>query len=269
LRYALSGGAALSKETQEFLTNALVTVLQGYGLTESCGMCAILPPDFMQYGSVGVPVPSIEVKLVDFPDANYFATNTPPQGEVWIRGNSITKGYFKRDDVTKESFTEDGWFKTGDIAQWNKDGTLSIIDRKKNLIKLSGGEYIAVERLESTYKSCGLVANICVHADSNANRPMAIIFPHEKNLEAAVQAQGIEGKELDVWCHNPKVQDLVLKELNAAGKKSGFKPLELLQCVLLTSKEWTPQNGLLTAANKLQRAAILKEYKDEVKKIYP
>lgn len=124
LRFGLSGGAAVSRETQEFLSNALVTLLQGYGLTESCGMCAILPPHYMQYGTVGVPVPSIEIKLVDVPDAGYFATNTPnPQGEVWIRGPSVTQGYFKRDDVTKESITEDAWFQTGDIAQWNVDGS--------------------------------------------------------------------------------------------------------------------------------------------------
>lgn len=123
LRFAISGGAAISRETQEFLSTALVTVLQGYGLTESCGMCAIMPPDFFQYNVVGIPVPSVEVKLVDVPDANYYSTNKPPQGEVWIRGNSVTKGYFKRDDVTKESFSEDGWFKTGDVAQWNPDGS--------------------------------------------------------------------------------------------------------------------------------------------------
>lgn len=88
------------------------------------------------------------------PDANYFSSNNPPQGEVWIRGGSVSKGYYKRDDVTAEAFTEDGWLKTGDIGQWNADGTLSIIDRKKNLVKLAGGEYIAIERLESIYKSC-------------------------------------------------------------------------------------------------------------------
>lgn len=178
LQFALSGGAAISKETQEFLNTALVTLLQGYGLTESCGMCAVLHPDYYGYGTVGLPMPSVEVKLVDVEDAKYFTTNNPPQGEIWIRGNSVFKGYYKRDDLTKEAISEDGWFMTGDIGQWNPDGTLSLIDRKKNLVKLSGGEYIALERLESTYKSCNIVANICVHADSNAKQPMAIVFPH-------------------------------------------------------------------------------------------
>lgn len=131
----LSGGAALSKSTQEFLTTALVTTLQGYGLTETVGMCAILPPDFFQYGVAGVPVPSMEVKLVDVPEAGYFSTNANPQGEIYCRGPSLFQGYFKRPDLDEEAFSEDAdggrWFKTGDVAQFNADGTISIIDRVK------------------------------------------------------------------------------------------------------------------------------------------
>lgn len=131
LRLALSGGAALSQETQEFLSLALVTMLQGYGMTESCGMSAILPPEFMQYGSVGAIVPSVEIKLLDVPEAGYKATNDPPQGEVLLRGPSVIKGYYKRDDLNNDEsiFTKDGWLRTGDVGQWNKDGTLSLIDR--------------------------------------------------------------------------------------------------------------------------------------------
>lgn len=273
LRYVLSGGAALSRETQEFLSSALVTVLQGYGLTESCGMCAILTPLFMQYGAVGVPVPSCEVKLVDAPDAGYLSTNQPnPQGEVWIRGPSVSKGYFKRDDVTQESMTDDGWFKTGDIAQWNQDGTLSIIDRKKNLVKLAGGEYIALEKLEAIYKSCPLVMNLCVHADSNANRPMAIVLVHEKNLILACQEAGIGDKDnrpVSSLCEDERVNQLVLKELVKVGKKADFKPLEILQSIILTDQEWTPENGLVTAAQKLNRKKILDQFAEAVKKVYP
>lgn len=131
LRLTLSGGAALSRETQEFLSLALVTVLQGYGLTESCGMCTILPPEKMQYGSVGLPVPAQEVKLIDVPDAGYFANGETQQGEICIRGNAVVKGYYKRPDLNEDRsiFTEDGWFRTGDVGQWNADGTLSVIDR--------------------------------------------------------------------------------------------------------------------------------------------
>ncbi|GAA96553.1 uncharacterized protein L969DRAFT_94983 [Mixia osmundae IAM 14324] len=271
LRYVLSGGAPISRDTQAFLSTALVTVLQGYGLTESCGMTAILHPDFMQYGSVGVPVPSMEVKLVDIEETKYFSSNNPPQGEVWVRGNSLTQGYYKREEQTKKDFTEDGWFMTGDVGQWNADGTLSIIDRKKNLVKLSGGEYIAIERLEATYKSCPLVSNMCVHADPDAKQPMAIVCSHEANLKSFCASNGHGGKDEDInhLVTVDAVRDDVLKELNAIGKKTGFKSLEMLQCIVLVADEWTPQSGLLTAAQKLQRKAIVERYKEKIDKVYP
>lgn len=103
----------------------------GYGMTESCGMCAILPPELMRYESVGFPVPSIEIKLLDIVDAGYLATNTLPQGEVCIRGPSVLSGYYKRPDLNEDEniFTKDGWLRAGDIGQWNSDGMLSLIDR--------------------------------------------------------------------------------------------------------------------------------------------
>lgn len=260
LRIALSGGAAISRETQEFLDLALVTLLQGYGMTESSAMCAIVTPDFHgAYGTVGVPVPSIEVKLKDVPDAGYFSTNNPPQGEVLIRGPAVTKGYFKRDETTKETIDSDGWLMTGDVGQWNADGTLSVIDRKKNLVKLSGGEYIAIERLESTYKSSGVVQNLCVHASSDAKQPMAVVFPREGDLQKL--AGSSEG--LEALCQDKKVADLVRDDLNAIGKKNGFKQLEMIQVVLLV-----PEELPMTAAQKLQRKEVTDKYKDEIKKVY-
>ena len=115
-------------------------------MTETCGMCVVLPPEFMQYGASGAPVPSIEVKFLDVADAGYLSTNPLPQGEILLRGPSVTKGYYKRDDLNNDEsiFTKDGWLRTGDVGQWNKDGTLSIIDRIKNLVKLQGGEVCLV-----------------------------------------------------------------------------------------------------------------------------
>ncbi|KAF9474969.1 long-chain-fatty-acid-CoA-ligase [Pholiota conissans] len=271
LRIALSGGAAISRETQEFLTTALVTVLQGYGMTESCGMCAILPPELMRYGSVGLPVPSIEVKLRDIVEAGYLSTNDPQQGEVCIRGPSVVKGYYKRPDLNEDEniFTKDGWLRTGDVGQWNSDGTISLIDRVKNLIKLASGEYIALERLESIFKACNLVGNICVHASQDATQPMAIIIPHEAHLRQALESKGLDAtRTLAELCKDPAVQSLILKECNAVGKKNGFKPQELLQSVVLTPDEWTPESGLVTAAQKIQRAKIAKEFREQIKAVY-
>ena len=88
---------------------------------------------------------------MDVPEAGYFATNKPSQGEIWVRGPNIAKGYYNRPKETKESFTDDGWLKTGDIGQWEKSGTLKLIDRKKNLIKMLNGEYIALEKVDPVY----------------------------------------------------------------------------------------------------------------------
>jgi long-chain acyl-CoA synthetase len=276
LRVALSGGAAVSKETQEFLSQALVMVLQGYGMTESCGMCAICPPELISWGPVGLPVPSVEIKLIDVPDAGYRSTNDPPQGEVLIRGPSVTKGYYKRDDLNNDEniFTKDGWLRTGDVGQWNKDGTLSLIDRIKNLIKLSGGEYIALERLESTYKSCNLVGNMCVHATQDFKQPVAIIIPHEAHLRQALQGNSnsslsaLHEKSLPDLCQNEDVKELILKECNGVGKKNGFKPLETLSAVILTPDEWTPESGLVTPAQKVQRKKVAEHFKEEIDKAY-
>lgn len=89
----------------------------------------------------------IEIKLVDFPDAGYYSTNSRPQGEIWIRGHSVVEGYYQNDEETAESITADKWFKTGDIGEWDRNGHLKIIDRKKNLVKTLNGEYIALEKV--------------------------------------------------------------------------------------------------------------------------
>jgi long-chain acyl-CoA synthetase len=264
LKYAMSGGAGISKETQEFLSTALVMIIQGYGSTESTAMCALLPPEYHSYGTVGVPVPSVEIKLVDVPDAGYSSKNSTPQGEIWIRGPSVTKGYYKNEEETKAAYTDDGWFKTGDVGQWNPNGTLSVIDRKKNLVKLSGGEYIALERLETVYRSSQYVQNIMIYATQDASKPMAVVFAHEANLKPLHDLAGNDAGDFEKVCKSKAVRDAVLKDLNAVGKKAGLKPLETLQTVVLTGEEWTSANGMLTAAQKLQRKEIVKHYKKEI-----
>ncbi|KAG6871144.1 hypothetical protein C0995_007807, partial [Termitomyces sp. Mi166 len=178
-----------------------------------------------------------------------------------------------RPDLNEDEtiFTKDGWLRTGDVGQWNPDGTLSLIDRIKNLVKLQHGEYIALERLEAVYKSCNLVGNICVHASQEAKQPLAIIIPHEAHLRHAIQtntngAKGVDGSaQLADLCEDKRVKELLLKEINSTGKKNGFKPQELLQAVILTPDEWTPESGLVTAAQKIQRSKIAKKFEAEIK----
>jgi len=136
----------------------------------------------------------------------------------------------------------------------------------KNLVKLQSGEYIALERLEATYKSCNLVGNMCVHASQDAKQPLAIIIPHEAHLRHALSGTGANSSaSFADLSKDPKVRALILKECIAVGKKNGFKAQELLQAVILTSEEWTPENGLVTAAQKIQRAKIAKTFEKEIK----
>ncbi|WVQ99649.1 hypothetical protein IAU59_006788 [Kwoniella sp. CBS 9459] len=270
LKIMFNGGGAVSRSTQAFLSTALVTMIQGYGLTETTAMAAILNPGFMQYGAVGGPVPAAEIKLIDAKEAGYFSTNDPPQGEILIRGPAIFKGYYKRPDLDKEAFTEDGWFRTGDVGQWNKDGTLAIIDRLKNLVKLAGGEYIAIEHLESIYKSCPLVANGAIIANGEHNNPMMVVVAHPQNLPNFAKKNGLgDGEDLEHMCTDERVSDAALKELNNVGKKAGLKGLELLEAIVLVADEWTPESGFLTAAQKLQRKIIQEHYGDRIKAVYP
>lgn len=135
----------------------------------------------------------------------------------------------------------------------------------KNLIKLASGEYIALERLEAVFKACNLVGNICVHATQDAQQPMAIIIPHDAHLRQVLASKNLDAKRsLAELCADPAVQALVLKECNAVGKKNGFKPMEMLQAVVLSADEWTPESGLVTAAQKIQRAKIAKEFRDQI-----
>ncbi|KAI7853605.1 hypothetical protein BDC45DRAFT_550136 [Circinella umbellata] len=265
LRYGLSGGAPLSKETQRFLSLSLATIICGYGMTESCGMCAVMAPEQFALGEAGAPVPCTEVKLVDVPELGYLASNN--QGEIWIRGPSVTSGYYKQEELTREALTKDGWLMTGDIGQWNATGTLSIIDRKKNLVKLSHGEYIALEKVESVYKSCALAENLCVHVDPLYPRPVALFVPLEQKLRDFAATHGIENEDYASLCEDPRLRKAVLVLLQDQAKKGGLKGAEILQNVWICKDLWTSDMGLLTAAQKLKRKEITEAYSEQLKQM--
>lgn len=147
LRISMNGGGPIAKETQRFISMAITPMIGGYGLTETTGMGALCDPVHWTDSAIGDIPSSIEIKLVDFPDAGYYAKNNPPQGEIWIRGGPVFQGYFENEKETQEALSSDGWFKTGDIGEWDHNGQLRLIDRKKNLVKTLNGEYIALEKV--------------------------------------------------------------------------------------------------------------------------
>lgn len=268
LRITMNGGGPVAKDTQHFISMAITPMISGYGLTETAAMGALMDPLAYTDQALGEIPGCIEVKLVDFEDAGYFADNDPPQGEIWIRGGGVTEGYLDLEQETKEAFTDDGWFKTGDIGEFDSKGQLRIIDRKKNLVKTQAGEYIALEKLESIYRSVTVVANICVYADQSKTKPIAIIVPAEPALKKIAADLGLQGEHLEELIHEPKINSTILKQLQDAGRKGGLASFEIIDGVVLADEEWNPQNGLTTAAQKLNRRGILDKYKKEVDKAY-
>jgi long-chain acyl-CoA synthetase len=267
LRICLNGGGPIAKDTQRFISMCIAPMIGGYGLTETSAMGALQDPLAWTDSALGEIPGCVEVKLVDFPDAGYYSTNNPPQGEIWIRGDSVASGYLDLEKETKESFV-DGWFLTGDIGEFDTLGNLRIIDRKKNLVKTLNGEYIALEKLESVYRSCPVVGNICVYAAQDKNKPIAIVVPNEPALKELANSNGISGSALEELCHDKKLNGLVLKEMHKSGKTGGLNGIELIEGVVLAEDEWTPQNGLVTSAQKLNRKGILEKYQKEIDRAY-
>ncbi|KAF8536420.1 hypothetical protein BDD12DRAFT_748519 [Trichophaea hybrida] len=267
MRICMNGGGPIAKETHYFVSMAVCPMIMGYGLTETSAMCCLMDPFEWDNTSLGNLTSSVEVKLVDFADAGYFTDKTPEQGEVWIRGDSVCSEYFQNEEETKAAF-EDGWFKTGDIGEWGENGHLKLIDRKKNLVKTLSGEYIALEKLESIYRATPVVQNILVYADERQTKPVAIIFPNEPVLKGIAKQHGIAGDHLEELVHNQKLTSTVLQELLAQGKTGGLRGIEFLQGVVMTDEEWTPQNGLVTSAHKLNRKGIVNRHRSEIDRAY-
>ncbi|OWP05513.1 hypothetical protein B2J93_7857 [Marssonina coronariae] len=268
LRACFNGAGPLGRETRRFISYALVPLISGYGLTETCAMGALQDPLEWTDDTLGDIPSSIEIKLIDFADAGYFANNDPPRGEILIRGDPVMEGYYENEAETAEAMAPGGWFRTGDIGEWAPSGHLKIIDRKKNLVKTLNGEYIALEKLESIYRSSPLISNLCVYASASAQKPLAIAIPSPVALQRVAQETGIEGKTYEQLVHDVRTKQLVLEELQRTGRKAGLASFEILEAVVLTDDEWTPVNGFLTAAQKLSRRTIVGAYQTEIDEVY-
>ncbi|KAH8847839.1 hypothetical protein MCOR27_007667 [Pyricularia oryzae] len=267
LRFIVNGATGISKETAHFLAMVLAPMISGYGLTETCANGALGSPLYRPApGAIGPPTLSVEVKLVSIPDLNYSTDTKPPRGEVLIRGGPVVREYYNNPEETAKAFTEDGWFRTGDVGEWDADGNLRIIDRVKNLVKLQGGEYIALERLEAVYRGSQFVQGIMIYGDSSHPRPVAVVSPVPKAL-ASIRGgpdADADAADLQALAADPAVQDTVLKDLVRLGKAAGFTRLETIVGVVIVSDEWTPASGLVTATQKLNRKALYEEYKDKI-----
>jgi long-chain acyl-CoA synthetase len=285
LRLAISGGGPLNTEVQLFVRTAFgCPLFQGYGLTETCAGLSMQDPSDLRCGIAGVPLTSCEVKLESCPDVTdkaklpYLSTDIRDtagnrvhgRGEILVRGANISKGYYMLEEKTKEEWTSDGWFHSGDIGQFMEDGSLRIVDRKKNLVKLKGGEYIAIENMEMAYGNSSFVdaiaGGICCYGDGDMDRPVCLM-----QLNKAVALAWAKSNKVDKPWEDLKADralyEAVLADLNAEGKKAGLSNLEKLKAAAFLYKPWTPENGCLTAANKLQRREVVAQFEKEFEEV--
>ncbi|KAK9059331.1 hypothetical protein SSX86_021951 [Deinandra increscens subsp. villosa] len=268
VRIILSGAAPLAPHVEAYLkVVACSHVLQGYGLTETCaGTFVSLPNEMDMLGTVGPPVPNLDARLESVPEMNYDALSSKPQGEICIRGDVLFSGYHKREDLTKEVLV-DGWFHTGDIGEWQPDGSMKIIDRKKNIFKLSQGEYVAVENLENVYGLVSDIDSVWIYGNSFESCLVAIVNPNKQAIEHYAEAHNISG-DFDSLCENPKIKEYILGELTRIGKEKKLKGFEFVKAVHLDPVPFDMERDLLTPTFKKKRPQMLKYYKDIIDNMY-
>ncbi|KAL5750082.1 hypothetical protein ACOSP7_024685 [Xanthoceras sorbifolium] len=268
VRLILSGAAPLSTHVESFLrVVACSHVLQGYGLTETCAASFVsLPNQMSMLGTVGPPIPNVDVCLESVPEMGYDALSSTPRGEVCIRGKPLFSGYYKREDLTKEVMV-DGWFHTGDVGEWQPDGSLKVIDRKKNIFKLSQGEYVAVENLENIYGLVSDIESIWVYGNSFESFLVAVVNPKKEALERWAAENGVHG-DFKSLCEDPKAKEYILGELARVGKEKKLKGFEFIKAVHLDSEPFDIERDLITPTYKKKRPQLLKYYQNVIDNMY-
>ncbi|CAN8325718.1 unnamed protein product [Cochlearia groenlandica] len=268
VRIILSGAAPLASHVESFLrVVACCHVLQGYGLTESCaGTFVSLPDRLDMLGTVGPPVPNVDIRLESVPEMEYDALASTPRGEICIRGKTLFSGYYKREDLTKEVLI-DGWLHTGDVGEWQPNGSMKIIDRKKNIFKLSQGEYVAVENLENIYGEVQAVDSVWVYGNSFESFLIAVANPNQQILERWAADNGVSG-DYTALCQNEKAKEFILGELVKMGKEKKMKGFEIIKAVHLDAVAFDMERDLLTPTYKKKRPQLLKHYQNVIDEMY-
>ncbi|XP_057963561.1 long chain acyl-CoA synthetase 1 [Malania oleifera] len=268
VRLIVSGGAPLSIEVEEFLrVTCCAYVVQGYGLTETCGLSTLGFPDEMSLiGTVGAPSVYSELRLEEVPEMGYNPLGNPSRGEICVRGKTVFSGYHKNPELTRESI-RDGWFHTGDIGEMLPNGVVKIIDRRKNLIKLSQGEYVALEYLEKVYGTSSIVEDIWVYGDSFKSMLVAVVVPHEDNTKIWADMNGHRGSFSEL-CLLKELQNHVLHELKSAAVRNKLSGFEHVKGVILEPRPFELDPDLVTPTMKKKREKMLKHFQADIDQLY-
>ncbi len=253
VRFFISGSAPLSRDMAEFFHAAGILILEGYGLTESSAATFVNVPSNYKFGTVGPPLPGVEVKIA------------PEDGEVLLKARGVMRGYHNLPEATAE-ILEDRWLRTGDIGELDADGYLRITDRKKDLIKTSGGKYVAPQKLEAKLKAlCPYLSQVLVHGNMR-NFCSALVTLDEESIKGWATERGLGSKSTTELAEDPQVRELVqdaIKVLNA-----DLASYETLKRFAILPKDLSVEDGELTPSLKVKRKVVETKYKDVLDGFY-
>ncbi|MDE2793452.1 MAG: long-chain fatty acid--CoA ligase [Gemmatimonadota bacterium] len=252
LRFFVSGGAALAPEINRFFLGAGITILEGYGLSETSPVTNVNTFEHFRVGTVGKPVPGTEISIAD-------------DGEILIRGPQVMKGYYGLDEMTREVISDDGWFSTGDIGELSSDGYLKITDRKKDLIKTSGGKYIAPQLIENLLKKNAFVDQAVVIGEGR-KFVSVLVVPAFERLGSWAEGAGLDAADGPALLEDPRCQALLQGEF--FGELRDLARFETPKKIGLIAEAFTVEEGTLTPTQKVRRPAVTAKYADLIDSFY-
>ncbi len=252
LNFFSAGGAPLAKEIEEFFFAANIFIAQGYGLTETAPMGTANHPKAFKFGTVGKPIVGNDIKIAS-------------DGEILIKGNNVMKGYWGKPEATKEVMTDDGYFMTGDIGEFDADGFLRITDRKKDIIITANGKNIAPQMIESRIGQDYFIEQIAIIGDK-FKYLTALIVPFFPALEEYAKYNGVSYDNLQELVTNPKIMQMYKERI--ASHSEDLPHWSQIQKFTLLTEPFTVENGAITPTMKIKRKVIAKNYADIIQKMY-
>jgi long-chain acyl-CoA synthetase len=252
IRILLSGGAALPEDLAYIYIGAGIPIIQGYGLTETSPVITASNLEDNRVGTVGKAIPNVEIRIAG-------------DGEIEVRGPNVMRGYYNKPEETRTVLTDDGWFKTGDIGNLDKDGFLRITDRKKELFKTSGGKYISPQPIERAILGSRFVNQVVLIGDGR-KFPAALIVPAWEQLESYCRLKGIEVKSRSEMCHHPRIIDLLARQIEKL--TPNLARYEKVKRIALLEHELTIEGGELTPTLKVKRRVVAEKYRDVIEQLY-
>ncbi|MBI4405866.1 MAG: long-chain fatty acid--CoA ligase [Deltaproteobacteria bacterium] len=252
IRLTACGGAPLSSEVCEFFHGCGIKILEGYGLTETLGPMTVNRPDDFRFGTVGLPIGQVEIKIAE-------------DGEVLIRGPMVFKEYFKNKQATAEAFTSDGWFRSGDVGAIDERGFLKITDRKKELIVTSGGKKIAPQKLENLLRASRFISHCMVCGDKEKFIGVLLTL-NQFEIELWAKTHGLTYSSFEELTKHPKVVDLVDTEIK--GVNTALAPFETMKKFRIIANDFSIETGELTPSLKVKRKFCAEKYRTYIQEMY-